>query len=163
MSRKHSKLNSMRVMESAQAPYEALIFPDSIHSAEGVAEALEIPPATVFKTLVVERVGGGRPLLVMVPADKELDLKSLAGSLGEKKLRMARHADAERLTGLRVGGISPLALLNRGFTICLDRAAIQHERIVVSAGLRGVNLRVKVRDLIRVTGCQLVDASSQAG
>ncbi len=158
MSRKRGKLNSMRVLERAKAAYEVLTFPDSIHSADGVAEALGIPPAEVFKTLVLERVGGGRPLLVMVAADKELDLRCLAAFLGEKKLRMARQADAERLTGLQVGGISALALLNRGFQICLDRAATGHEWIVISAGQRGINLRLRVKDLMAVAGCQLVDA-----
>ena len=76
------KLNSMRVLDGAKAAYEVLNFPDTVHSAEGVAEALGIPPAQVFKTLVVERVGGGKPLLVMVAAEKELDLKSLAVHLG---------------------------------------------------------------------------------
>jgi Cys-tRNA(Pro)/Cys-tRNA(Cys) deacylase len=72
---------------------------------------------------------------------------------------MARHADAERLTGLKVGGISALALLNRGFQICLDRPAIELERIVVSAGQRGVNLGLTPLDLLRVTGGRVVDAT----
>lgn len=159
MAKRKIKLNSMRVLERASAPYEALVFPSTIHSAEGVAEYLDLPLSEVFKTLVVERPAGGKLLLVMVAADRELDLKKLAAALGEKRLQMARHAEAERLTGLKVGGISPLALLNRSFQVYLDRPAMQLETIVISAGQRGVNLRVGLKDLLRVTGAHVVDAT----
>lgn len=153
------KLNSMRVLESASVAFEALTYPESIHSADGVADYLGLPRAQVFKTLVVERPEGGKPLLVMLAGDRELDIKKLAAAVGEKKLRMARHADAERLTGLQVGGISALALLNRGFQIYLDQTADELDTIVVSAGQRGVNIKVAVADLKRVTRAQLVEAS----
>ena len=153
------KLNSMRSLDRAKIPYEVLRFPEAIHSADGVADHLGIARAQVYKTLVVERPAGGKRLLVMVAAGRELDLKKLALFLKEKKLRMARHAEAERLTGLQVGGISALALLNRGFQICLDRPALEQERIVVSAGRRGINIMLATADLRRVTGAVLVDAS----
>ena len=136
-----------------------LIFPDAIHSADGVAEHLGIPLHEVYKTLVVERPARGKTLLALVAADRDLGLKKMATSLGEKKLRMARHAEAERLTGLKVGGISALVLLNRGFQICLDRRATDLEQIVISAGRRGTNLRLAVADLLRVTGAQIVDVT----
>jgi Cys-tRNA(Pro)/Cys-tRNA(Cys) deacylase len=153
------KLNSMRLLEREGVPYELLTFPESVHSAEGVAQVVGLPAGQVYKTLVVERPAGGRPLLVMVPGDRELDLKLLASCLAEKKLQMAGHNDAERLTGLQVGGISALALLNRGFEICLDRRAMALDEVVVSAGQRGTNLKLAVRDLIRVTHARIVDAS----
>ncbi len=159
MAKRKIKLNSMRVLERASASYEVLVFPNASHAAEGVAEHLNLPLSDVFKTLVVERPAGGKPLLVMVAADRELDLRKLAAALGEKKLRMARHAEAERLTGLKAGGISPLALLNRGFQVLLDRPAVQLEMIVISAGQRGVNLRVGVKDLLQVTGAHVVVAT----
>ena len=159
MATRKIKLNSMRVLERASAPYEVMVFPSTIRSAVGVAEHLNIRLLEVFKTLVVGRPAGGKPLLVMVAADRELDLRKLAAALGEKRLRMARHAEAERLTGLKVGGISPLALLNRGFQVCLDRPAVQLETIVISAGQRGVNLRVGVKDLLQVTGAHILDAT----
>jgi Cys-tRNA(Pro)/Cys-tRNA(Cys) deacylase len=149
----------MRVLDGSGVQYEVLEFPESVHSADGVADYLEIPLQEVYKTLVVERPGGGKPVLVMVAADRELDLKKLAAALGEKKLRMARHADAERLTGLQVGGISALALLNRGFQVCLDRPATGLKRMVVSAGQRGVNLGLAPADLLRVTAATVVDAT----
>jgi Cys-tRNA(Pro)/Cys-tRNA(Cys) deacylase len=159
MAKKRTRLNSMRVLDGSGVQYEVFEFPESVHSADGVADYLGIPLQEVYKTLVVERPGGGKPVLVMVAADRELDLKKLAAALGEKKLRMARHADAERLTGLQVGGISALALLKRGFQVCLDRPATGLKRMVVSAGQRGVNLGLAPADLLRVTAGTVVDAT----
>jgi len=153
------KPNSVRVLERDAVPYELLTFPATVHSAEGVAQALGLPAGQVYKTLVVRRPAGGKPLLVMIPGDRELDLKQLAAALGEKKLQMAAHHDAERLTGLQVGGISALALLNRGFEICLDRRALALAEVVISAGQRGTNLKLAVADLARVTQARIVDAS----
>jgi len=151
------KLNSMRVLEAQGVAYELFTYPPHRHSAIEVAELAGVHPEQVYKTLVVQREHG-RPLLVMVAGDRRLNLKQLASAVGEKKLRLASHREAERLTGLQVGGISPLALLNRGFDMFIDRQAIQQSRIYVSAGQRGVNLVLSVEDLLHVTEAALVDA-----
>jgi Cys-tRNA(Pro)/Cys-tRNA(Cys) deacylase len=155
MTKKSDKTLAMRVLEGKKVPYQVLTFSPEVHSADGVAEALGLPPEEVYKTLVVVRPLG-KPLLVMVPADHELDLKRLAKVVGEKKLKMATHREAEALTGLQVGGISALALLNKGFHICIMREAQELSHIVVSAGRRGVDVRLAVEDLIRVTGAKSV-------
>ncbi len=155
MAKKTDKTLAMRVLDGKKAPYQVLTFSAEIHSAGGVAETLALPPAEVYKTLVVVRPLG-KPLLVMAPADQELDLKRLAKAVGEKRLKMATQREAEALTGLQVGGISALALLNKGFEICILREAQALEQIVVSAGQRGVDLRLAAADLIRVTGARLV-------
>jgi len=95
---------------------------------------------------------------VMVAGDGRIDLGWLAASVGEKKLSMATQRDAERLTGLQVGGISALALLNKGFEVCIDRAAQNLETVAVSAGKRGINLRLEVSALVQVTQARWVDA-----
>jgi Cys-tRNA(Pro)/Cys-tRNA(Cys) deacylase len=156
---KERKLNSMRVLERYKVRYEVLRFPEGIHSADRVADHLGLPYDQVYKTLVLERSTGGKHLLVMVAADRALNLKKLARCLGEKRLRMATHAEAERITGLQVGGISVLALMNRGFQIFLDQPALTQAQVVVSAGRRGVNLRLAPADLVRVTGAVLVETS----
>jgi Cys-tRNA(Pro)/Cys-tRNA(Cys) deacylase len=148
----------MRLLEANDVPYEVLTFSAEVHSADGAAEALGLDPVEVYKTLVVRRARG-KPLLVMVAGDRRIDLKSLAASVGERKLSMATHRDAEALTGLRVGGISALALLNRGFEVCIDRAARARDEVVVSAGRRGVDVRLRVVDLVRVTAARWVDAT----
>jgi Cys-tRNA(Pro)/Cys-tRNA(Cys) deacylase len=154
------KTLAMRVLDGQAAPYEVIVYPDTIHDALELAQHVGLPPENVYKTLVVLADDPGfKPMLVMVAADTSLDLKKVAQAVGAKKVHMARHADAEKLTGLKVGGISALALLNRGFDIYLDEWATLLDTVVVSAGQRGFNLRLSVDDLIRVTGAQLIDAS----
>ncbi len=151
---------AMRVLEGQNAPYEVIEFPDTIHDATAVAAYAGLPPGHVYKTLVVKADQPGvRPMLIMIAANRSLDLKKVAGAVGLKKVHMARHADAERITGLKVGGISALALLNRGFTVYIDQPAAALDTVAISAGQRGLNLQVPVGDLIRVTGAQIIDAS----
>jgi Cys-tRNA(Pro)/Cys-tRNA(Cys) deacylase len=152
------KNNAMRMLEARGVPYEVYTFPPEIHSADGVAQVVGAPTNQVYKTLVVVRKQG-KPLLVMIAGDRELDLKRLAKAVGEKKLRMATYREAESLTGLEVGGISPLALLNRGFDVYIDRAATELKRVLVSAGCRGINLGMAVEDLIRVTKAKVVECA----
>jgi Cys-tRNA(Pro)/Cys-tRNA(Cys) deacylase len=153
-----TKTNSMRVLDGLKIAYEVHTFSPEIHSADEVAGILGYPTSQVYKTLVVMR-DKGRPLLVMVGADRELDLKKLAKAVGEKRLRMATHKEAESLTGLKVGGISALALLSRGFEVLIDQTALGLERVLVSAGQRGINLRLRVDDLTRATGAKAVEAT----
>ncbi|MGE3540872.1 MAG: aminoacyl-tRNA deacylase [Candidatus Tectimicrobiota bacterium] len=153
------KLNSMRFLESHGVSYTVLTFPETIHSATGVAAHCGLPPEQVYKTLVVI-LSQGKPALVMVPGDRELQLKRLAHALGEKKLRMATQQEAETWTGLKVGGISALALTHRGFPVYLDHTALALETIFVSAGQRGLDVRVGVADLCRVTGAIPVEATT---
>jgi Cys-tRNA(Pro)/Cys-tRNA(Cys) deacylase len=151
-----AKTNAMRALDQRKVPYEVHEYSPEIHSAVEAAQAMGIPVERVYKTLVVMRDLGPRakPLLVMSPGDRELDLRELARATGDKKLRMATQKEAESLTGLLVGGIGALALLNRGFEIWIDPAARAHERICVNAGQRGVNLELRVEDLVRVTNAR---------
>lgn len=154
-----NKLNSMRLLEANHIAYEVVTFDDSIHDATEVAKALGVPVTEVYKTLVVERATGGKPVLIMLPADCHLDLKKFAAAIGEKKLNMASHADAEKMTGLKVGGISALALVQKNWDVYLDHSARQLEKIYISAGQRGINLHVPVADLIRLLKVKTVDAA----
>ncbi len=150
-----TKTNAMRALEQRGVPYTAVTFSADIHSGDGVAAAIGEPASRVFKTLVVLRERGG-PLLVVIPSDCELDLKRCAAAVGAKRVRMAAQKEAEALTGLLVGGISALALLGKGFTVYLDQAAERWDELYVSAGQRGINLRLRPGDFIAVTGAQIV-------
>ena len=152
------KTNAMRMLEARKIPFETYTFDLDIHSADGVAEALGLPAHQVYKTLVAVRQRG-KPLLVLVAGDRELDLKRLAHAAGEKKLHMASYKEAESLTGLQVGGISALALINRGFDVYIDRAATRLSHILVSAGCRGINLKLSVEDLIRITRARVIEVT----
>lgn len=155
---------TVRRLEAAGIAFSVHRFPESIRSASEVAYALGIEPDRVLKTLVIEETPRrGHPYLLMVPATLTVDLKALARELGVKRLRMAAHAEAERLTGLRVGGISALSLAGRGFRILVDRSVTDHEHVLVSAGERGIDIELRPSDLIRVTGAVPVKVVGLAG
>ncbi len=155
------KTNAMRALDPRKVPYEAFTFSDAIRSADGVAATLGIPEAEVFKTLVVlPEARGTKPMLVLIPANSELDLRKFARAVGEKSVRMATQREAEQLTGLKVGGISALALLGKPFSVYLDASASALDRLYVSGGQRGLDLRLRVADLIAVTGATVVDAAA---
>ncbi len=155
---KTEKTNAMRLLEAKKVAYTAHYYDPAIHSAQGVAEALHIPAHQIFKTLVaLPAAGKGRPLLAIVPGDNELDLKKLAEAADEKKLRMATQKEAESLTGLLVGGISALALLNKGFRVFLDASANDHSTILVNGGQRGINVQLAPKDLANVVNARVAD------
>jgi Cys-tRNA(Pro)/Cys-tRNA(Cys) deacylase len=156
-----NKTNAMRALDARKIPYQVFTFSPDIHSAAGVAEVVGLPAQQVYKTLVVLR-SQGKPMLIMIAGDRELDLKRVAKAIGEKKVRMASHKEAEALTGLQVGGISALALLNRPFEVFIDRPATELSHLLVSAGKRGFNLRLAVPDLIRITHARIIEATEQA-
>lgn len=155
------KSNVLRLLSARKVPYQAFTFSAEIHSAEGAAEAMGVPAERVYKTLVVLRERG-RPLLVLVPGGRQLDLRRLARAVDEKKLHMATQREAEALTGLLVGGISALALLNKGFAVYVDDSAGRLDEFYVSAGQRGLNVRLSVADFLRLTGARLVPAVEES-
>lgn len=160
-----TKLNSMRILEQHKIPYEVLEYPSEIRDAEEVAEALGVPYATVFKTLVVQAVDNPKqtkPYLVLIPSEMQLDLKRMALAAGVKKVKMAAHKDAEALTGLQVGGISALALTQKNWQVFLDQSAASLQHIVISAGQRGLQLRVPVTPLLAVLRARLVEVAAPA-
>ncbi len=156
-----AKLNTMRLLEQHNIPYEAITYgdADTFHSAEEVAEMLGVPPHIVYKTLVVEPAGG-KPALALVASDRSLDLKKLAAAMGVKKVSMAAHKDAERLTGLRAGGISPLALTHKGWAVYLDQPATELEHILISAGQRGTQVRVPTAALVTLLRARVAEISA---
>jgi Cys-tRNA(Pro)/Cys-tRNA(Cys) deacylase len=118
------------------------------------ARALGVDPSQVYKTLIT-RVEG-QLVVVLVPVNKNLDLKALASVLGAKKATMAAMTDAERATGYVVGGISPLGQRKRLPTV-VDESMLQFETIYVSAGKRGLEIQLRPTDLIRL--CQATTAA----
>ncbi len=153
------KNNVTRFLDSKKISYtvHAYDYAAGIHSAVEVAQAIGLPPEQVFKTLVaLPEQPGKKPLLVVVPGPETLDLKALGKATGLKKVKMALHEQAEQLTGLQTGGISPLALINKGFDVYLDDRALAFDTIAVSAGQRGANVQIGVKDLISLTRARAV-------
>jgi Cys-tRNA(Pro)/Cys-tRNA(Cys) deacylase len=151
--------NITRLLDAQKIPYTAFELPPEKLGAVETARLLNVPPEIVFKTIVVVREGKGKPILAVVPGPKEVDLKALAKAVGEKKLRLPTEREAEQLTGLQAGGISPLALINKGFQVILDVAAQSHPEIHISGGQRGLNIRLPVASLIKLTNARMVEIS----
>ena len=150
--------NATRLLASRNIVYQVHVYDyeSGVHLAVEVAVAIGLPEDRVFKTLVtLPDTPNAKPTLAVIPAQKSLDLKLLARAIGVKKARMASHAQAEDLTGLQTGGISPLALVNKGFKVLVDSSAIETTTIAVSAGQRGANIELAPKDLIAVTGARL--------
>jgi Cys-tRNA(Pro)/Cys-tRNA(Cys) deacylase len=110
------------------------------------ADALGVGPDQVFKTLVAA-IDGDRHVVAVVPVSARLDLKAIAGAARGKKAAMAAPADAERLTGYVVGGISPLGQRKRLDTY-VDASAQALERMYVSGGRRGLEIELAPADLV---------------
>lgn len=156
------KNNVTRFLDSKKVNYQIFTYDydAGVHSAVEVAAAIGLPAAQVFKTLVTLPDDPKRkPMLVVIPGPETLDLKLFAKGAKLKKSKMAAHAEAEALTGLQTGGISPLALINKGFDVFIDDRAARFDKIAVSAGQRGANVLVGVNELIKLTHAKLVKLS----
>ncbi|MHB0966590.1 MAG: YbaK/EbsC family protein [Bellilinea sp.] len=143
--------NVTRFLDSRKIPYTAFELPAEKLGALESARVMGVAPSLVYKTIVVEREKPAKAILVVVPGDHEVNLKTLAAAVGEKKLKVPPMREAEQLTGLQAGGISPLALINKGFQVIVSSEALQHEQIHISGGQRGLNLRLPVRALLDLT------------
>jgi Cys-tRNA(Pro)/Cys-tRNA(Cys) deacylase len=129
--------NITRMLDAKKIQYTAFEFPAEKLSAVDVAALLKVPAEQVFKTIVTTREGKGKPVLALVPGPEEVDLKLLASVLGEKKVHLPTEREAEQITHLQAGGISPLALINRGFQVVIDISA-NRRQIYISGGQRGL-------------------------
>lgn len=149
--------NVIRLLDTRKIPYTAFELPAEKLGALETAQLIGAPPEQVFKTIVVVREEKGKPILAVVPGTAEVDLKLLARALGEKKLHLPTEREAERLTGLQAGGISPLALINRGFQVVLDETAQLFDEIYISGGQRGLNIRLPVEDFRKLVNAKYAE------
>jgi Cys-tRNA(Pro)/Cys-tRNA(Cys) deacylase len=151
---------AIRAAERAGIPFQLLRYDhDPAAPSYGLeaAEALGVPPASVFKTLVVV-TDAGRLAVALVPVDRSLDLKAAADALGVRRVAMAPTADAERSTGYVVGGISPLGQ-RRKLPTLVDARALTLPRIHVSAGRRGLEITLAPADLVHLCEATVADLS----
>jgi Cys-tRNA(Pro)/Cys-tRNA(Cys) deacylase len=115
------------------------------------AEALGVPPARVFKTLLT--TVDDRLTVAVVPVSAQLDLKALAAAVGGKRAQMADPAQAEKATGYVVGGISPLGQ-RKPLPTVVDITALDFTSVFVSAGRRGLDVELPPDDLVRLTAAR---------
>jgi Cys-tRNA(Pro)/Cys-tRNA(Cys) deacylase len=154
--------NVTRFLDSRKVTYQAYETPAEKLGALETARFLNIDPQMVFKTIVVTREKPKKPLLAVVPGPSNVDLKLLASALDEKKVHLPTEREAEQLTGLQAGGISPLALINKGFQVVLDSSAQKFSEIHISGGQRGLNIKLPVADLIKLINARVALISQES-
>jgi Cys-tRNA(Pro)/Cys-tRNA(Cys) deacylase len=147
--------NVTRFLDSRKVAYQVYETPAEKLGALETANFLNVEPEQVFKTIVVTREKPKKPLLAVVPGPANVDMKLLAAAVGEKKVHLPTEREAEQLTGLQAGGISPLALISKGFQVVLDLSARNYTDIHISGGQRGLNIKLPVADLIRLTNAHV--------
>jgi len=150
--------NITRLLDSKKISYRAFELPAEKLGARETARLLGVDPELVYKTIVITRPKG-KPILAVVPGPSRVDLKLLASALSEKKVNLPTEHEAEALTGLQAGGISPLALVNKGFQVVIDSAAQARTEIHVSGGQRGLNIRLPVDALAGLTHARFARVS----
>jgi len=150
--------NITRLLDSKKIHYQAFELPAEKLGARETARLLNVDPELVYKTIVITRPKG-KPILAVIPGPNRVELKRLARTLGEKKVNLPTEREAEALTGLQAGGISPLALLNRGFQVVIDSAAKPRPEVHVSGGQRGLNIRLPVAALAALTHARFAEVS----
>jgi Cys-tRNA(Pro)/Cys-tRNA(Cys) deacylase len=146
--------NVTRFLDSRKVKYAAHEMPAEKLGAVEAAHFMGVAPEQVFKTIVVVREKK-KPVLAVVPGPRVVDLKLLAAFLNEKKVHLPTEREAEELTGLQAGGISPLALINKGFQVVIDSAAQGYEQIYISGGQRGLDIQLGVEDLVKLTNARV--------
>ncbi len=128
--------------------------PDAPRVGLQAAEALNVDPAQTFKTLMAE--ADGKPVCVVVPSPEEVSMKKLSAHFGAKAAHMMKVPDAERLTGYKVGGISPFGP-KKAVSTAIDETAQLFDVIYINAGQRGLLLSIRPDDAVRVLNAAFVD------
>ncbi|HVO03214.1 MAG TPA: Cys-tRNA(Pro) deacylase [Candidatus Cybelea sp.] len=139
-----------KALEQAGVAFAVLAYdydPDAAKIGMQAAEALGEPPGRVLKTLMA--LVDGKPVCVIVPSDREVSMKKLAAAFGAKSAQMMKPADAERITGYKVGGISPFGQMKPP-RVAIEEQAMKHDLVTMNGGQRGLQIRLRPQDAASV-------------
>jgi Cys-tRNA(Pro)/Cys-tRNA(Cys) deacylase len=142
-------------LDKAGVAYELHVYdydPDAGRVGLQAAESLGVAPERVLKTLMAQV--DGKPVCAVLASDQEVAMKKLAAAMGGKSAQMMKPADAERMTGYRVGGVSPFGQ-KRAVPTVVDEAALAHPKVFVNGGLRGLQAELAPADIVAVLGARL--------
>jgi Cys-tRNA(Pro)/Cys-tRNA(Cys) deacylase len=151
------KTNAIRILELKKILHKTLEyeFNESEIDAVSVAKKIGVEPETVFKTLVA-RNEKNELLVFVIPAIFELNLKKAALASSNKKIEMIAVKELQPLTGYIRGGCSPVGM-KKLFPTFIDETAQLHDEIFVSAGMRGMQIKLSPVDLAQVTKAKFAD------
>jgi Cys-tRNA(Pro)/Cys-tRNA(Cys) deacylase len=149
------KTNAMRMLDRAKIPYELFTYEVDENDLSGthVADDVGLPYSQVFKTLVAKGDKTGHVVFV-IPVDCEIDLKAAAVASGNKRVEMIAVKDLLATTGYIRGGCSPVGM-KKQFPTYFDSSVTKHDRIAVSAGVRGCQMFLDAQKLIEFTKAQI--------
>ena len=152
-----SKTNAIRILESHKIKFETVSYEVDETDLSGDAVALKVgaDPETVFKTLVCFGDKTGH-VVFCIPVTQELNLKKTASASGNKKVEMIKLKDLLPLTGYIRGGCSPVGM-KKLFPTFIDETAQLFEKIYVSAGVRGTQMKLNTDDLIKMVDGSYAD------
>lgn len=148
-----------KALTDAGAVFEIVTYdydPDAERVGLQAAASVGVDPSRLLKTLMT--TVDGQPVCVVLASDKEVHMKALAAAVGGKSAAMMKPADAERVTGYKVGGVSPFGRKKRT-SIVLDRAALEHAEVLINGGQRGLLIRLSPVVLIEKFGAISADVT----
>lgn len=155
------KTNAMRILDSAKIPYDTLEYADDGEhelghgAAEDIAAKLGIEPSQCFKTIVM-RTETKEVVVFCQSALYEINLKKARNAAGAKEVTPVKSTELLALTGYIRGGCSPIGM-KRSCRTFIDESVLSHEKVYVSAGVRGMQLVLTPENLIKATRAQTVD------
>ena len=157
------KTNAARILDRFKINYELLeyIADESDLSAVHLAETAGIPISQVFKTLVLEGDKNGN-FVCIIPGGEEIDLKKAAIASSNKKVAMIKMKELEPLTGYIRGGCSPLGM-KKNFPVYIDETAFNQSVVYISAGIRGMQIRLSPDDLVKASNARKAKLSKETG
>ena len=143
-----NKTNAMRRLDAAKIAYEVMEYEVDENDLSGkhIADEIGLPHEIVFKTLVAKGDKTGF-VVFCIPVDDEIDLKLAARETGNKRIEMLAVKELLPTTGYIRGGCSPIGMKKK-FPTFVHKSALSHEKITVSAGVRGAQLLLTVSDLL---------------
>ncbi len=143
-----NKTNAMRRLDAAKIPYEVCEYEVDENDLSGkhIADEIGLAHEIVFKTLVAKGDKTGY-VVFCIPVDEEIDLKLAARETGNKRIEMLAVKELLPVTGYIRGGCSPIGMKKK-FPTFVEESALQYEKITVSAGVRGAQLLLAVKDLL---------------
>jgi Cys-tRNA(Pro)/Cys-tRNA(Cys) deacylase len=152
-----NKTNTTRLLDSKGIAFELFSYEvdESDLSANAVAAKMNQDINQVFKTLVLRGDKTG-VFVCVIPGDEELDLKKAAKASGNKNAEMVHMKEMLILTGYLRGGCSPIGMKKK-YATYIDETCILFDHIFVSAGMRGLQLKIAPNDLILITESKLCD------
>lgn len=161
MAKKIDKTNAARLLDKAKIAYSLIPYTvdENNLAATHVAEELGEDISTVFKTLVLR--GDRTGLFVcVIPGDHEVDLKAAARISANKKADLIAMKELLPTTGYIRGGCSPIGM-KKPLPTYIHSSCLEHERIYISAGVRGLQIAIAPNDLINYVGATVAEISER--